>query len=153
MADESTEYTQQAAGNGPQAQKKRQPVKYKTDDIIAALKACGGMVHVAARKLHCDPKTIYKRARKSQAIQDTITEEREYLADLAETALKSAVLMGEPWAVTTVLFKTEAGRKRGFGDKSTSAVNLNIDWNSLSEEQLQRIANGEDVVSVLGDKL
>lgn len=153
---DSTESTQEMPEGGAHeasgAQKQERAKKYSTEVILAALKASGGMVHVAARKLGCDPKTIYNRAKKTPGIQEAIGDNREYMVDLAETALKAAIIRQEPWAVSMALTKTASGRRRGYGEQPTTSFNLNIDWNALTDDQLQRIANGEDPANVAGNR-
>lgn len=88
---------------------------YKQAEIVTALNATGGMVYLAAEKLGCHPDTIYKRARKEQAIADAIEQARGRFLDIAESALKRAVLKGEAWAVCFAL-KT-VGKQRGYTER------------------------------------
>lgn len=88
---------------------------YKNDEIIEALKATGGMVYMAARKLGCDPSAISKRARVSPEIREAIENARGDLLDMAETALKMAVKDREAWAVCFTL-KT-IGKHRGYVER------------------------------------
>jgi len=69
-------------------------------------------VSVAARRLGCNPRTIYRRAEKSPRIREAIDQAREELIDQAEAKLREAVQRGEVWAVSLVL-KT-LGKKRGY---------------------------------------
>ena len=97
------------------------PKKRYTDaQIIGALVAAGGMVHLAARQLGCDPTTIYARRDKSTAVADAIEDQRGQALDIAKSALKRAVLAGEAWAVCFTL-KT-LGKTRGYTERSEVEV-------------------------------
>ena len=91
-------------------------VKYKINDIIAALESVNGMIYLAARKLGCAPNTIYNRMAKSDAIRAAVEDSRGELIDISEQKLRQAVLNGEPWAVALVL-KT-LGKKRGYVERT-----------------------------------
>jgi hypothetical protein len=86
-----------------------------TEKIIAALQAANGLVSIAAKNIPCSPQTIYSRAKKVQAVQQTITDAREELVDRAELALRCAVMDKEAWAVALVL-KT-LGKNRGYVER------------------------------------
>jgi alanine-alpha-ketoisovalerate/valine-pyruvate aminotransferase len=90
-------------------------IKYKNADIIAALESVNGMIYLAARKLGCAPKTIYRRMAKSEIIREAVEDSRGELIDISEQKLRQAVLNGEPWAVAMVL-KT-LGKKRGYVER------------------------------------
>jgi hypothetical protein len=88
---------------------------YETGALVAALRAAGGLVHVAARQLGCDASTIFRRIHKSVKLQQVLRDAREELIDDAESALKLAVKNREPWAITLTL-KT-IGRTRGYVER------------------------------------
>ncbi len=90
------------------------------ENIVAALAETNGLVSLAARRLGCSPQNIYSRARKSPAIREAIASAREELVDLAELALRAAVMERQPWAVALVL-KT-LGRDRGYSERQEVAV-------------------------------
>lgn len=91
------------------------PRLYSNEQIIAALKATNGLVLLAAERLGADPDTIYTRAKSSQAIAKVIRYQRAQLVDLSELKLRSAILNGQPWAVSLVL-KT-LGKDRGYVER------------------------------------
>ena len=80
--------------------------------------SCGA--YLAAKKIGCDPKTIYNRADKNPKVQAVIDEMRGELVDLAEAALKRAVGAGEGWAVCFTL-KTQ-GKQRGYVERNEVEV-------------------------------
>jgi hypothetical protein len=98
---------------------------YSDKKIIAALTASNGGVYLAARKLRCDPTTIYDRADRVPEVQRVIDEMRGELVDLAEAALKKAVAEREGWAVCFTL-KTQ-GKQRGYVERQEHEVTIR-DW-------------------------
>jgi hypothetical protein len=93
---------------------------FTTEAIIEALKSTNGLISLAARRLGCDPVTIYMRAKKVQAVQTIIDQAREELVDLAELSLRRKIVEGEGWAVMATL-KT-LGKKRGYVEKQEIEV-------------------------------
>ena len=88
------------------------PRVYTNEQIITALGECKGLVFVAAKKIGCDPDTIYRRARSTKSVAAALRRQRGELVDTAELALYNAILAGEAWAVTLCL-KT-LGKDRGY---------------------------------------
>lgn len=99
--------------------KKSRRLKYSEKVIIEALRAANGGIYLAAKKLGCAASNIYIRADKSPAIQAVIDEMRGELGDMAEAALKRAVVGGEGWAVCFTL-KT-LGKSRGYIERTETA--------------------------------
>ena len=120
--------------------------KYMDGQIIEALEKSRGMVYVAARLLRCDPITIKRRIAKVPKVGAVVDDQKELFVDVAELKLIEAVNNGDSWAIQFTL-KTQ-GRRRGYSEKSES-TNYTVDLSQLTDEQLERIANGEDVLSVL----
>jgi len=91
------------------------PLRYKTPQILEALKATGGLVYMAARKLGCDPSTINKRAKTSPEIQAAIDNARGDMLDMAEHELKKAVRGGD---MTAIIFTLKTiGKGRGYVER------------------------------------
>lgn len=109
--------------------------------MIDALKEAGGMVYVAARKLGCDPKTVYNYAKRHSVVQEAINDERGHFLDTCELALKGAVVAGEGWAVCFAL-KT-LGKDRGYIERHQLEHSGKIDVSKLSDEELQAIVSSE----------
>lgn len=91
-------------------------VQFTNERIKAALVECKGMVYLAAKRVGCNPETIYARARVSPEIRDTIHCERGKVIDTAEMKLFNAIEKGEPWAIQMAL-KT-IGKDRGYVERS-----------------------------------
>jgi len=77
--------------------------RVKRADIVAALKACGGGVYLAARQLNCAPGTLYKRMAKDEKLRAIVADIRGEMVDIAESSLKRAVIAGDAWAVCFTL--------------------------------------------------
>ena len=60
-------------------------LKFSNADIIKALEEKKGMIYLAAKLIGCHPDTIFKRARRSKAIQAAIDSARGVMLDNAET--------------------------------------------------------------------
>jgi len=83
-------------------------------EIVDALHATMGKVCLAAERLGCSPRSIYRRARKSRKIDAAIRFFRGKLLDLAESTLWGQVLDGQSWAVRLAFDLW--GRSRDFSD-------------------------------------
>ncbi len=115
--------------------------KFTPDQIIAALKAKRGMVHLAARALQCDAKTIYNAMKRHPEIQEARDEQRGQMIDAAESALHKLILEGNVSA--TIFFLKTQARDRGYVEKTEQAgVNLNMtprDLAKLDDAQLDAL--------------
>ena len=107
--------TPPSSSNSPPKKKKATHRHYKTAEIVEALKATGGLVYMAARKLGCDPSAINKRAKASPEIQSAIDNARGDMLDMAEHELKKAVRGGD---MTAVIFTLKTiGKHRGYVER------------------------------------
>jgi hypothetical protein len=125
--------------------------KFTANQIIEALQATKGMVYLAAKALGCSPSTIYNYAKRYVSVQQAIDNERGKFLDTTELALQDAIDDGQGWAIAFAL-KT-LGKHRGYVEKQQveqQNINLEIDINTLDDEQIKRLANGESLVDVLG---
>ena len=96
---------------------------YTDKKIIAAIKAAGGILSVAADELGCDRSLIYKRSHENPEIQAAIEEARESILDMAEGVVFTAVSSGDVDTAKWVLARQ--GRKRGYGEKIEQDLNVN----------------------------
>ena len=90
-------------------------LKFSNADIIKALEEKKGMIYLAAKLIGCHPDTIFKRARRSKAIQAAIDSARGVMLDNAETKLDTAINNGESWAIAFAL--RTIGRNRGYVER------------------------------------
>lgn len=113
---------------------------YTDAAIIQALKKSRGLVFIAARRLGCDPDTIYYRAKKSKKIEAVIRYQRGQFVDLAESKLMRAVKAGEQWAVNIAL--SNLAKDRGYGQQSTRTLMVTLSAEELAnmtDEQLDSL--------------
>jgi hypothetical protein len=122
---------------------------FTSAQIATALTESKGMVYIAAKKLDCSHQTIYNYIARHPTVRMAKEKAEGEVLDMAELTVFKAIQNGEPWAVTFVL-KTK-GKNRGYVERMENA-NVDIDLSSLTESQLIRLANGEDVYSVLTAK-
>jgi hypothetical protein len=80
-----------------------------------ALKKTAGNVMAAARALGVSRSTLYRKIGESAALQEVLTDTREELVDIAESALRKEVLGGN---ITAIIFtlKTQ-GKDRGYVER------------------------------------
>ena len=83
--------------------------------VIEALKKTNANISIAAKALGVDRSSLYDFINKHSDIKQLVTDERESLVDVAESALKSAVVAKEAWAVCFTL-KT-IGKHRGYVER------------------------------------
>jgi len=113
--------------------------RFTTDQIVAALEAQRGYVYLAADMLGCSAMTIYKRAKKSKAIQDAIDKPRGRGLDAAECKLDDAIERGEPWAISFKL--ATIGKHRGYVKRDEITGK---DGESLELRIVERIRRSDD---------
>lgn len=89
--------------------------KYTAQQVIDALRTTKGMVSLAAKKLQCDPATVYRYIRTYPTVAAAVRSEREAMTDIAELALYKAIQGGVGWAVCFYL-KTQ-GKERGYVER------------------------------------
>ncbi len=126
---------------------------YKTAEIVEALKATGGMVYMAARKLGCDPSTIHVRAKTSTEIREAIDNARGDMLDMAEHELKKAVRVGD---MTAVIFTLKTiGKHRGYVERveQTGANGGPVQHNLLSTNSVDLSDKTEAEINAYGAKL
>lgn len=113
--------------------------RYKLKDILAALKACGGQVNLAAKQLGCERTTIYARAKDHPIITETIAAIRDEMVDIAEVGLRKAILDGDLDAIKFAL-KT-IGKGRGYTERTELTIfqKLADEVEGMSDEELQAI--------------
>ena len=88
---------------------------YSDDELMGALKACGGKVYLAAERLGCSPNTIKNYMKKNQEMADYVEDCRTKVVDIAELKFQQAIQNGEHWAIAMAL-KT-LGKDRGYVER------------------------------------
>jgi len=131
--------------------------EYSAEEVRAAIRQSGGVVAQAARVLDCSPATIYKYANKYVTVETTLEEARLNHAAKAEAYHARLVEDREHpdhyKALMDVLrnyHPDDWSDKRQEQEHSGSLdVSHEVDLSSLTDEQIERLAEGappEDVI-------
>jgi hypothetical protein len=120
------------------------PRKYKQADVIKAIKLSHGILSAAAENLGCSRNTIDAYRQKYPRVQAAYEEANETTLDFAESQLITNITLLKEASIFFYL-KTK-GKKRGYRERE--AV-LNIDLSKLSDEQLDRLYNGESLEDII----
>ena len=121
--------------------------------VAEALKKTNANISLAAKSLGVDRSSLYDFVNKHDDIKQLITDERESLVDIAESALKSAVIEKEAWAVCFTL-KT-IGKHRGYVERveQTGANGGPVQHNLLSTNSVDLSDKTEAEINAYGAKL
>ena len=84
--------------------------------VARALAAVGGFVTSAAKRLGCDPKTVYRYIERFPALKDVLAEAREVAIDHVESKLMGAIDDGNVTAM--IFFLKTRGKSRGYVERS-----------------------------------
>lgn len=97
------------------AKKSDTPVGYSQfdpADVAEALRECGGIVSLAARKLGCSRKTVYCHIKAHPEVAEAQEDGDETVTDLAESKLVKKL---KEENIKAIIFRLETkGRKRGY---------------------------------------
>ena len=90
--------------------------KYTEPQVGAALTNAHGLVSVAAKGLHCAPKTVYEYLQRHPSLKDVLAEARESTIDHVESKLMGAIDDGNVTAM--IFFLKTQGKSRGYVERS-----------------------------------
>lgn len=121
--------------------------QFTVEQMAEALRASRGFVSATARRLACDPATVYNYMERYPELVQVRRDAKEEEKDVAELALGKAVREGEGWAVCFFL-KTQA-KDRGYIERASVEhsgpeggpieIRPVVDASKLSTETLRRI--------------
>ena len=80
-----------------------------------ALTSAGGFITSAAKRLGCNPKTVYRYLQRYPSLKDVLTEARENTLDFVESKLMKAIDDGNVTAI--IFFLKTRGKSRGYSER------------------------------------
>lgn len=123
-------------------------MSYKAAVFIKALANTGGIIKNAAETIGCSRQTVYNAIKKYPTVAKALDEEREKLKDLVEERLIEQIQLGNMTAI--IWYSKTQMKDRGYVERPTQQQ-VNINLSDLTEEELRRVADGEDPVRVLSE--
>lgn len=102
--------------------------------VRKALSSCYGNVSAAAEALGVTRAAVHYHIQRNVDLEVMVNDQREKVADVAETKLYQAVLAGEKWAIVLALKHSRRGQERGYGAHQKVEVAGGIDINETSDE-------------------
>ena len=122
--------------------------QYTAEQVAQAIKKSRGILTGAAQALGCSRQTVDNYIKKYKSVKDAYHEARETTIDFVETKLLKNIDSGDTTAM--IFFLKTIGRGRGYMERVENR-NYDIDLSKLSNEQLERVAAGEDPLQVVID--
>lgn len=117
-----------------------------TDEQAAAyIRAANGSLSAAAREMGVHRNTLTRWLKDWPLAAAELEEQRSVTKERVEHKLIEKALEGDMTAMIFFL-KTQAGWRE---TSRVESVNVNLDVTKLTEDQLRRIASGEDVAAVI----
>ena len=104
--------------------KRGRPLAVAKEALLAAIRKCRGLIHLAALRLKISPRTVFRYLEKWPDAKAAVAEQREQRLDIAELGLMGAVDRGEAWAICFYL-KTQ-GKQRGYIERQERTVDSNV---------------------------
>lgn len=112
--------------------------KHTFEEVLAAVEA-GETLKGTAEALRVSRQTVYAYAQRWPEVQAALADKRSELVDLAERALRQALVTGQPWAVSMVL--RTLGKDQGY---STRQEHTGRDGGPIEiREMVVRLPEGE----------
>jgi len=131
--------------------------KYTAQQIIDKIDGSGGIKTVICQKLGCSRPTLNRYIAKYKTVARAYRAEVEKVGDVAESVVITNIrLQAELQRVTRVPVDTGDARwylerkakDRGYSQRAEIFLR-NLDLSTLTDEQVQRIADGEDPFAVI----
>ena len=114
--------------------------------MLAAVEGSGGFVTVIARRLGAkSTSTIYRWRDKSESVKMAMQWEFDKQCDFVEGRIQERIRDGSDPII--MMFARTRMRHRGYSERIET---LNVSLEGLTKNQLERIRDGEDPLSVIG---
>ena len=121
---------------------------YKAKDFIKAIPGSGGIVSTIAKRVGCTWDTAKRWVTEKPTVKLAYDNECEVPLDMAHSVVIESI--NKKNVGDAKWYLTKKGGHRGFGDTSRNQ-NINIDISGLSNNQLERLARGEDPLNVISN--
>lgn len=118
--------------------------QFKAQQFIDAIPGTGGIISTIAKRVGCSWNTAKKYIDTYSTIKQAYNDECETVLDAAESVILTDIKAKD--AQTAKWYLTMKGRRRGYAKRHEV---VDIDLSKLNEDQLERIANGEDPMDVI----
>lgn len=125
------------------------PNMFTPEQVIKAIQDGKGIQSAAAKILGCGRQTITNYKKKYASVREACEIADEAMIDFTEQQLFKNIQGGKEASIFFYL-KTKA-KHRGYIER-VGTQNLNVDMNSLNDSQLKRLADGEELFTILADK-
>lgn len=132
----------------PQKKRNKPPLnkqQFTVEEVAEALRESRGFVSATARRLACDPLTVYNYMERYPELVEIRKEAKEAEKDLAEMMLGKMIREGQ-FPATCFFLKTQA-KDRGYIERSE--VEMRVDVTKLTDDQLDQIIAGRNILDVL----
>jgi len=123
--------------------------QFNDEEIIEAIKACHGLLTIAAKRLGCSHTVIYNRVKTVTLVADAVTEAREEMLDFTESKLFTAIDKGDVHMIKFYL--ATQGKSRGYierqeltgadGKPVVQTNNVKLNFEGVSKEILEALAS------------
>lgn len=133
-------------------------MNYTREQVLKAIKGSGGITSTVARRLQCDWHTAQRYVQKWAGTRQAFDAENEAIVDLAESVLLKNIQLASQVQQQGEMVDTKdakyvlstRGKDRGYSERQEIDLR-NVDLSQLTEHQLERLANGDDLLRVLAD--
>lgn len=124
--------------------------QYTAEQVSQAIIKSHGILTGAAQALGCTRQTVDNYIKKYKTVRDAYAQATEITLDFVETEFLKKIRSGDTTAM--IFYLKTRGKHRGYIERVENVNrNIEIDVSKLSNEQLERVANGEDPLQVVLD--
>lgn len=120
--------------------------RFNASEVAEAIKKNKGILSAAAQTLGCTRQTVANYIDRHPTVKAAFDEAREVTIDFVESRLLKNIDSGDTTAMIFYL-KTQ-GKQRGYVERQENR-NFDVDLSRLTDEQIELLAAGEDVLKVL----
>jgi hypothetical protein len=121
---------------------------YTVEQFLIAIPKTGGIVSTIAQRVGCSWATARKFIDTHPTVLSAYRDECESVIDMAESKLINAMNNDDIDSIKWYLARK--GKHRGFSERlELSGLLKLIDYSKLTDEQLERLANGDNPIDVL----